>query len=395
MGTSGSKRTGVILGGSGLIGGTLMYYFKTRMPVEMEILAPNSKKLSLRVPGDINQYFTNVRPDFIVNAAIAAIDSDPQMAFEVNYLGTVNLARKALELGVPYIHISSAAILPPGENLTEDDQLPLSADLSNYAKSKLMAEMTLKHMHEKEGLDYSIIRLAVVYGKHDHKIQGFHRLFFSIADQSMPVLLTRRGVMHSYSNSSKLPYFIHHILDNREEFSGETYNFVDSSPVELAQIILTIKAYMEMSVPKEIYLPYPVAKAGRKIIDLLIRGLAKIGIEARMPGELMFLENFYKTQTLSAEKLNRSSYVDPAPEKTVFTQLPDLIQYYTTRWEQLNLIEPINREFFDPRKCADEFLRSPEELIEAIHTGKVDPAANGFDVCKQAGASIESSKGVS
>lgn len=361
-----SKKLGIIIGGSGLIGGALMHYFKTKTN-GIEILAPNSKKLSLREPEDIKRYFSKYNPDFIINAAIASLDSDPQLAYEVNYMGAVHLARMAVALHIPYIHFSSAAVLPVGENLAEDDHLPLAADLPNYPKSKLMAELTLKEMSKHQGLDYTNIRLAVVYGEHDHKIQGFHRLFFSIANEAMLFMLTKPGVMHSYSNCNKLPFFVHHVLNNRREFSGKTYNFVDRNPVKLPQLILTIKSYLELSVPKEIYLPYPMAKVGKTWLEWLIWCLNRIGIESRMPAELLFLENFYKTQTLSSSNLQNSSFIDPDPEATIFTELPTLIQYYLTRWEQLNLIMPYNKEFFDPKKKGEEFLRSPVSLLEAVN----------------------------
>ena len=160
----------------------------------------------------------------IPRSIFSTSSSDALLSYEVNYLGSINLARVALALGIPYIHISSAATLPPGDNLTEEDHLPLDRSLSNYAKSKLMTEMTLKHMHEKYGLDYTLIRMAIVYGAHDHKIQGINRLLFNIVDRAMPFMLTKKkGVLHSYSNASKVPFFIHHILKNREEFSGQTY----------------------------------------------------------------------------------------------------------------------------------------------------------------------------
>jgi len=379
-----TKRLGVLIGGSGLIGGTLLHYFKTRTNDGIEILTPNSKRLSLREPEDIQQYFRKFKPDFIINTAITAIDSDPQIAFEVNYLGSINLAKVAAEMNIPYIHFSSAAIMPMGKNLSEDDVLPLSPKMSNYAKSKLMAELTLKHLREKQGLDYSVVRLAVVYGKHDHKIQGFHRLLFSIIDQAMPLMLTRRGVKHSFSNARKLPLFVHHMLNNRDKYSGQTYNFVDRQPVELSQLILTIKSYMKLSMPKEIYLPYLLAVAVKSFIAQIIKGLIKIGIETRMPGELMFLDKFYKSQTLSSEKLDKSGFVDPAPESTIYSELPDLIQYYLTRWEQLNLITRYNKEFFDPKRWGEEFLHSPAALIESIHNGMVDPFAKSADPRKQA-----------
>jgi GlcNAc-P-P-Und epimerase len=369
------KRLGVLIGGSGLIGGTLMHYFKTRTP-EIDILAPNSKKLSLREPEDLKRYFTRYRPDFIINCAIAAIDSDPQLAFETNYLGSVNLARVALTLGIPYIHFSSAAVMPDGENLGEEELLPLTPELANYPKSKLMAELTLRHLHEQHGLDYTTVRLAIVYGEHDHKIQGFHRLFFSIASEAMPVMLTRPGVMHSYSNAKKLPFFIHHLLAHREEFAGRTCNFVDRNPVALAELILTIKSYLELSIPKELYLPYPLAKMGKSWLQLMIRSLTRLGIEAKMPAEVMFLEKFYRSQTLSSARLAESSFVDPMPEATIFTELPPLIQYYLTRWEHLNLVSSFNKEFFDPKRDAGDFVSRPATLLEAFHRDQAAPLSD-------------------
>jgi len=111
---------------------------------------------------------------------------------------------------------------------------------------------------------------------------------------------------------------------------------------------LTIKCYLELSVPKKIFLPYRLAKFGRQILGILVKALSRIGVEARMPGELMFLEDFYKTQTLSAARLLNSSYRDPALEPVaVYSKLPDMIEYYMGRWEPLNLISSSNRAIFD------------------------------------------------
>ena len=372
------KKTGVIIGGSGLIGGAIMYYFKTSVGDDIELLAPNSKKLSLRVANDIKQYFEKIKPDFIINAAIASIDSDPLLCFEINYLGAINLAKAAIQLKIPYIHFSSSAIMPSGYDLSEDDFQPLSPGLSNYSKSKLMAEMTLRHLRETEGLDYTVIRLAVVYGKHDHKIQGFHRLLFSIVNQAMPCLLTNRGVKHSYTNTRKIAPFIHYILNNRPEFSGQTYNFVDPEPVILADIILTIKRYLQLSLPKEIYVPYRLANFFKSVLKWIMKKLSLISIEVRMPAELMFLGNFYRSQTLSPAKLARSSYGIQQPEVTIFTELPAMIEYYLTRWEHLNLISTFNDSFYSPKTLTEEFKEHPQELVEMIHTKKIDPL---YDFC--------------
>lgn len=385
------KRIGVLIGGSGLIGGSILEYFKARIEDEFELLAPNSKKLSLRDPDDIQLYLKRYTPDFIINTAITAIDSNPLLTFEINYLGTINLARAAVDLGIPYIHFSSAAVMPMGENLSEDDQLRLTPELANYPKSKLLAELALQEMHRTLGLDYTNIRLAVVYGAHDHKIQGFQRMLFSLADQTMPFLFTNQQAMHSYSNAKKVPFFVHHVLNHREEFGGQTFHFVDPNPVLLSQLILTIKSYMELKRPKEIFLPYPLAKFGAGCMVALTRMLRRIGIESKMPPELMFMKNFYQTQSLSATKLRQSSFVDPNPQATIFTELPMLIQYYLTRWENLNLIVPYDKIFFDPGKRAEIFVNDPEQILASLEEDVSHPF---LDTCMwPRGSDVDSETG--
>ncbi len=143
--------------------------------------------------------------------------------------------------------------------------------------------------------------------------------------------------------------------------------------MELAEVILTIKRYLELSIPKEIYIPYPLAKFGRRSLELLVRALSRIGVEARMPGELMFLENFYKTQTLSPTRLLNSSYRGLQPEVTVYSKLPDMIEYYLTRWEQLNLISSYNREIFDPGHHREVFVNDPQRLLETMKNENLAP----------------------
>lgn len=370
---NGRKRLGVLIGGSGLIGGTLAHYFKTHTADEIDIRAPSSKKLSIRAAEDIKTYLIRSRPDFVINAAVAALDSDAQLAFEVNYLGAVNIARACCALGIPYIHISSASTLPNGENLSEDDHLPLSPSLTHYAKSKLMAERTLKHMGKEMGLDYTIIRLAIVYGEHDHKIQGFHRLFFSIANEAMPFMITKKGVKHSYTNSDKIPYFVHHVLDRREEFSRESYHFVDKDPIEMADLILTIRSYLELKRPREIYVPYPIVSSGKFFLQWLASILNWFGISVRLPPELIFLEHFYKSQTLSNQKLRNSSFVDPFPDDSIYNSLPRLVVYYLERWGHLNLITTFNEEFLGKFELEDHFVNHPRDLINMIHTDSIAP----------------------
>ena len=367
------KTRGIIVGGSGLIGGAVVHHFNKCCGDNIEILSPNSKKMSLASAEDVEKYTSYWKPDFIVNSAIAAIDSDPQLAYTINYIGSINLAKVALKLNIPYIFVSSAAVFPAGNHLLEEQHLSLEAKLSNYAKSKLMSEMTLRHMHEQQGLDFTAIRLAIVYGKHDHKIQGFHRLLFSVADQAMPIFLTTKGVRHSYSNAKKVPLFIHHALKNRNEFSGQFYNFADPEPVELVNLIKTIKSHLGVNKPKNIFLPLRVANFGANTLKVLLKILLQIGIEAKMPAELMFLNQFYETQTLDGTKLRSSSFTDPWPEETIYSRLPEIIEYYLARWKHRNILSGFKDDFSEPRADIQQFIEKPQQLLKQIHDGDLTP----------------------
>ncbi len=367
------RKIGVVFGGSGLVGGTMVNFYKQRRPGLAEIMAPSSKKVSLGNCIDIRNYLMSIRPDFVINAGITNIDAGSQLTFEVNYVGAINIARAAAALKIPYIFFSSAATLPQGKDLQEEDQVPISASLSNYAKSKLMAEKTLAYMHEHEGLDYSCLRLSIVYGRHDHKIQGFHRLLFSIADESMPFLFTARGAKHSYSNVRKLPYLVQHMLENRDEFSGRTLHFVDPQPVELAELILTIRNQLHLKQPKQIFVPYSLAKTGKSSVRVILRLLTRLGVKASLPPELMFLGAFYRTQTLSCRRLAESSFVDPFPEETVYTRLPEILNYYLRRWSQQNLITSFDDRFHFDDTVRHDFKHNPQALLDSIHGDATAP----------------------
>jgi hypothetical protein len=150
--------------------------------------------------------------------------------------------------------------------------------------------------------------------------------------------------------------------------------------VALSEIILTIKAYLQLSTPKEIYIPYGFAKFVQTCLAWAMKKLSRIGIEARMPAELQFLENFYHSQTLSSAKLAQSSYGLQQTEKTIFTELPSLIEYYLTRWEHLNLVSLNEHEFFDPKKQAEDFLHTPVGLMNRVHENMDEMLENFSDI---------------
>ena len=189
----------------------------------------------------------------------------------------------------------------------------------------------------------------------------------------MPVLFTKKNTLHSYTNARKLPYFIHHMLENRSEFSNKTYHFVDRNPVDLATLILTIKSYLHLNQPKEIYVPYWLANGGKKSLDILLRIFRRIGLKATLPPELMFMDSFYKPQTLSTKRLAESSFIDPMSEETIFTRLPELVTYYLSRWSHENLISTYNKNMEIKKPVEQYFQNNPQKLIDDMHARGIGP----------------------
>jgi GlcNAc-P-P-Und epimerase len=99
-----SERPGVVIGGSGLVGGAITYHFHNTCE-NIHVLAPNSKKLNLRSPTALPKYFDQECPDFLINTAIASLGHDTERTYEINYHGSVSLAQAAINLKIPYIHM--------------------------------------------------------------------------------------------------------------------------------------------------------------------------------------------------------------------------------------------------------------------------------------------------
>jgi hypothetical protein len=87
----------------------------------------------------------------------------------------------------------------------------------------------------------------------------------------------------------------------------------------------------------------------------------------------MFLDSFYKPQTLSSEHLQQSSFIDPLPEETIFTRLPELVVYYLTRWSHENLISTFNEKMAIDKSVEYNFVNNPQALIDQSHARGIGP----------------------
>ena len=113
----------------------------------------------------VKERTTAIRPDAIIHAAaytkVDLAEQEPELAYQVNALGTRNVAIAAEEVGARLCYISTDYVFDGNANLPyrEYDQ---THPLSVYGKTKLAGEKLVESLSSR----YYIVRTAWVYGRH-------------------------------------------------------------------------------------------------------------------------------------------------------------------------------------------------------------------------------------
>ena len=152
----------LITGGNGYIGAKLGLALKEKGH-EVEVFDKpddilNDRKLEYAIKGKDVVYHL---------AALAELkytDANPQETFEVNIIGTNNVARICAENNVLLQFVSTCCIYGnPLEIPSKEDRLINPSD--TYAMSKAAAEYVVKMWGLAKGLKYNILRFGTVYGQ--------------------------------------------------------------------------------------------------------------------------------------------------------------------------------------------------------------------------------------
>ncbi len=156
----------LIVGGSGLLGYKLLQNasdFELYSTYNKNLIfSKNTESIKMNIVDKIDcQKIFEIKPDIIVNtAAMTNVDYCEQFkdeAYDVNVIGTKNLAEIAQKLGCKFIHISTDAVFSGTENhfIEEDKPDPLNI----YGKTKLESEKIASKVS-----DYLILRPSVLFG---------------------------------------------------------------------------------------------------------------------------------------------------------------------------------------------------------------------------------------
>ncbi|WP_421402701.1 dTDP-4-dehydrorhamnose reductase [Agrobacterium fabrum] len=132
---------------------------------ELEIVALGRPEVDLAQPETVLRALREAKPDVVVSAAAyTAVDnaeSEPDLAFAVNRDGAGAVARAAMELGVPLIHLSTDYVFD-GTKTTAYVETDLTGPTSVYGRSKLEGEKAVA----ENTPNHAILRTAWVYSEY-------------------------------------------------------------------------------------------------------------------------------------------------------------------------------------------------------------------------------------
>lgn len=128
-----------------------------------KIIGADSKKLDITNLGLVREYIDKVRPDIVINSAaytnVDGCESNQDLAFKVNSLGTKNLAIACEQIDAKFIHISTDYVFE-GNGTIPYREYDIANPVSVYGKTKLLGENYVREFCSK----YFIVRTAWLYG---------------------------------------------------------------------------------------------------------------------------------------------------------------------------------------------------------------------------------------
>ncbi len=151
----------LITGASGLLGQELCPMLDE---IGAQYWATDSKIFDVTNTKMVNEIMNKVSLDLIIHLAaytnVDLAETNPEEAFEINHLGTKNMAKIAKKLDVPIVYISTSSVFD-GKKTTPYKTTDATNPINVYGLSKLKGEEEIKKNTKK----YYIIRTSALYGK--------------------------------------------------------------------------------------------------------------------------------------------------------------------------------------------------------------------------------------
>lgn len=137
------KKRILITGANGFFGTR----FINRYRHEFDITATDVPDLDITNDAMVNEIFARVRPDYVIHAAAIAVtdfcNANPDLAYNVNVQGAINVAKACKSVGAKLVFISSEQVFNGNTEAGPYDETMTPKPDTVYGKNKLEAEAEL------------------------------------------------------------------------------------------------------------------------------------------------------------------------------------------------------------------------------------------------------------
>jgi len=166
----------------------------------------------------------------------------PDLTFDVNLLGTLNLLRSSIEKRIKrFVFASSCAVCGESEFLPINEEARTNP-ISPYAESKLIAERYCLGLSQKQLLQSVVLRFFNVYGPRQgvNDYSGVITRFIEFSKKRSPLVI--------YGDGSQTRDFVsvHDIVEavmisiNHDQAIGEVFNIGSGKPTSINELAKTI-----------------------------------------------------------------------------------------------------------------------------------------------------------
>ncbi|MBR1977221.1 dTDP-4-dehydrorhamnose reductase [bacterium] len=150
----------LVTGGNGMFAGDLAPILEDE---GYDVILCDIEDFDLCNEDAVRNYILAAKPDLIIHAAgytnVEQAEAEPELAMNVNGLGTKYVAHVAREIDVPLVYISTDYVFD-GEKKTQYVPDDATNPLNVYGKTKLEGENYVKEICER----YYIVRTSWLYG---------------------------------------------------------------------------------------------------------------------------------------------------------------------------------------------------------------------------------------
>ena len=176
---------------------------------------------------------------------------NPNLTFDINLLGTLNLLRSSVEKNINrFVFISSCAVCGDPKLLPVTEETPANP-ISPYAESKLIGERYCQGFSERDLLQTVILRFFNVYGPRQGKndYSGVITRFADLAKNKSPLTIYGDGLQtRDFVNVTDIAEAV--LASVKNSHASGIFNIGSGKPTtinELAQTILQL-AGVEMEI---------------------------------------------------------------------------------------------------------------------------------------------------